>query len=324
MKGNKMKGKDLSKLVANREVLLERILTAVSTNSHIVACLDYGSASEGRADALSDLDLALFIKDEAVEEFQANWQQWAAQFGDLLLAYIGGVGHPWVVYANEPLPLRVDFNFIAASQADIVLQWPNAPTSVKAMLLYDDGSTAIRSHVAQLVGQSLAPPDTQQLFTQVCGDFWYYLLRTHVKFLRGGYWEARHDFNFIIVGNLLALLRIESNSTERLRGASAAAGLEQAISPERLKQLDVAKLGSDDADVLRGLGETAVFGQTICRAIHQQTGWPWPDTLAQQIINILIASTERKPTHYAPAPPPNPQTTIRPLFADTPCAQGSQ
>ena len=141
---------------------------------HIVGMLDYGSSSEGRADALSDLDIALFIRDEALFEFEQHWKTWAAQFGSVLLAYIGGFGYPWVVYDAEPLPLRVDVAFQRASELDTVLAWPNAPSSVDAMLLYDKTNGQLASYVKQLVGQSLAPTDRKQSFESSCGDFWYY------------------------------------------------------------------------------------------------------------------------------------------------------
>ena len=79
-----------------RHTLLDQIIAEAERDPRIVGVIDYGSRSEGRADAWSDLDLALFVRDADVRAFEADWQQWAAQFGRLLLAYVGGVGHPWV------------------------------------------------------------------------------------------------------------------------------------------------------------------------------------------------------------------------------------
>ena len=69
--------------------------------------IDYGATSHGRGDAFSDLDVALFVRDDDLEALEADWKAWAAQFGPLLLAYVGGVGHPWVVYDAQPMPLRL-------------------------------------------------------------------------------------------------------------------------------------------------------------------------------------------------------------------------
>src|SRR5205823_45277 len=92
-----------------RADLTQRIINAATRDPRIVAVVDYGSTSEGRADEWSDIDLALFIRDADYAEFARDWQSWAAQFGPLLLAYVGGIGHPWTIYDTAPLPLRVDF-----------------------------------------------------------------------------------------------------------------------------------------------------------------------------------------------------------------------
>ena len=65
-----------------------------------------GSGSEARADEWSDVDVALFLRDEDFGGFEHGWKAWAAQFGTLALAYVGGVGHPWAVYDAHPIPLR--------------------------------------------------------------------------------------------------------------------------------------------------------------------------------------------------------------------------
>ena len=265
----------------------QRILESVRADSRIVGCLDYGSASEGRGDAWSDLDIALFIRDADLNAFEQNWKQWAAQFGDLLLAYIGGVGHPWAVYDADPIPLRVDFAFHPISTIDRILTWPNAPTSVEAMVLHDGADGQINARVAQIVAQSLAPDDLAGAFAQVCGDFWYYLLRTQVKLWRGQQWAARHDFNHVIVGNLLALLRLESGAVSQWRGSSAAVAIEKALSEQRLSQLDGCIPGVGETAVSQAMRHAAIFGQQVCAQIAEQNGWDWPYPLAEKVLKML-------------------------------------
>jgi hypothetical protein len=270
-----------------RSTIKNQILESAQTDPRIVGCIDYGSNSEGRGDAWSDLDLALFVQDAALNDFEANWKQWAAQFGDLLLAFISGVGHPWVVYDADPMPLRVDFAFHPASTYDRILTWPNSPLSTADMVLYDDSGGVISQLVGQIAGQSLAPDDLRLAFDQVCGGLWYYLLRTQVKLMRGQHWAARHDFNFVIVGNLLALLRIEAGAIDHWRGASAAVGIEEVISGERLAQLDDCIPGRGATAVHTAMHHAAIIGHQTCTQIAQQTGWDWPETLAEKILKML-------------------------------------
>src|SRR5687768_1413049 len=109
---------------ARREMRLTS-LAAAEADPRIVGVLDYGSSSEGRGDAWSDLDLAIVLHDEALAPFSAGWRVWAAQFGPLLLAYEGGVGHPWAVYDTPGLPLRVDLAFHPLSGIGAIAGWPN-------------------------------------------------------------------------------------------------------------------------------------------------------------------------------------------------------
>jgi hypothetical protein len=277
-------------LTAKRRDVRRAIVEAAQGDPGIVAVVDYGSASEGREDEWSDLDIALFIRDGDLEAFEADWKAWASQFGSLLLAYVSGVGHPWVIYDAEPMPLRLDLAFHRESDVEISLTWPNTPESVAAMVLYDDTGGRLSGCVERIVGQSLAPSDLHRTFDQVCGDLWYYLLRSHVRILRGELWAARHDYGFIIIGNLLALLRLEMGAVERWRGANASAGIEKALPVHRLGRLERCIPGRSEAELRQALLEAALLGQEAAAATAAQHGWDWPEALARRTVSILQAA----------------------------------
>ena len=69
-----------------RAAMLHRIVAAAEADQRIVGLVDYGSSGEGRAYEWSDVDVALFIRDEDLAAFEAGWVAWAGQFGRLLLA----------------------------------------------------------------------------------------------------------------------------------------------------------------------------------------------------------------------------------------------
>lgn len=263
-----------------------RILAAAQADPRMVGVLDYGSSSEGRDDAWSDLDLALVLHDAALAPFSADWRGWAAQFGPLLLAYHGGVGHPWVVYDTPGLPLRVDVAFHPLSGISVIAGWPNAPQRLEAMVLLDKTEGRIAALAAQLVGQSLAPPDAAVAFEQVGGDFWYYLLRISSKLQRGQEWATRHDFSCIVVGNLCALLRLEAGATDHWRGMGAAVGIAQAISPRRLQQLDATIPTPGRDGLLTAIRRAAQVGHEVCAAVSVRQGVSWPEALAQRVLRL--------------------------------------
>lgn len=278
-----------SALATLRSDLRQRVLAAAHHDERIVGVLDYGSSSEGRADALSDLDLALFVQDSAFESFYATWQAWTAQLGPLLLAYVGGVGHPWTVYDATPLPLRVDFAFHRSSALDVVLSWPNAPSSTSAMVLYDATDGRLLANVGQLVGQSLRPADLQQTFESRGGDFWYYWLRTWTTLLRSDLWAARYDYNFMVLGNLVGLLRLEAKAVERWRATSAATAVEQVLSAGRMAQLEACIPERGEAGLRMAFRAAAQLGYDVSAALATTHTWPWPQQLAERVLAITNA-----------------------------------
>lgn len=263
-----------------------RLLKIAQTDSRIVGLVDYGSSSEGRADEWSDVDVAIFIRNADYEKFERGWKSWAAQLGPLLLAYIGGVGNPWTVFAGEPIPLRMDFDFYRGSEVEKMLTWPNSPINVESMVWYDDTGGKITACARQMVGRSLGPADAARAFEQVCGDFWYYILRTHVKMQRKQTWAAREGFNFTVTGNLLALLKLESGMTDRWQSTSSAENIERAITAKRLRQLNACIAGIEPDELRHALYAAAQLGVAVCQSTETQYGWPWPKELAEHILAI--------------------------------------
>ena len=139
-----------------------------------------------------------------------------------------------------------------------------------------------------MVNQSLAPDDPEAAFYSISGDFWYYILRTIGKIKRDQEWLARWEFNLVIIANLTALMRLESGNLERFRASHAVDGIETAVSPERLTQLNqlIPEKGMDE--IIRVMHQAIAVGYDVCQAIEQKVGWQWPEKLAQQIRGLDI------------------------------------
>ena len=270
-----------------RTLMAGRLREAAERDPRIVGLVEYGSGAEGRADEWSDLDLALFIRDDDFDAFARDWAVWAAQFGELLLAYVGRYGHPWAVYDARPLPLRVDFDLHRASQPDDLLREYTRPLSAEAMVWYDGGGGALLERAQRLVGRSLWPADAAATFAQVCGDFWYFLLYVFSKLQRGEQWVARQVYYCEVVEPLLRLLRLEAGALDYWRGAPAAADVERALLPERLARLDICVPAAGAEELRRVLRAAAELGTAACAGIAAQHGWPWPQTLAARTAALL-------------------------------------
>lgn len=266
----------------------QRLIAAAQRDPRIVGLVnDDGSLSAGRGDEWSDLDLSVFVRDADFEAFTRDWAGWAAQFGELLLAYISHAGHPWTVYAAEPVPLRVDFDLHRESAADEVRDWPASPLSGEAMIWYDATSGRLRGAAATLAGRSLRPADPRAGFEQQCGDLWYELLYAHGKLQRGQQWVARQAFHCRVLEPLLTLLRLEAGAIDRWQANPAALDVETALSTERLTRLERCVPPAGERGLCRALHEAAVLGDEVCSAIAARHGWPWPQALAEQTARLL-------------------------------------
>jgi len=270
-----------------RPLMIRHLVAAAHGDPRIVGLVDYGSSSEGRADVWSDIDLAVFLRDADFDAFERDWEAWAAHVGPLLLAYISGVGHPWTVYAAVPLPLRVDFDFHREGAIEDMRAWPNAPTSAEAMVWYDATGGRLTACARHLVGQSLAPADPIATYERVCGDFWYYALRTLGKIKRGEEWAARYEFTAIVTGLLHALLRIEAGAVERWRASESAVGIEHVLTPERLARLNSCIPGPGIESLHHTLGTATDLAGDVCASIGTTCGWSWPHILAEHLSTVL-------------------------------------
>jgi tRNA-Thr(GGU) m(6)t(6)A37 methyltransferase TsaA len=270
-----------------REEIKRRILSAIKDDPRVAACLDYGASGHGRGDQWSDLDLALFIRDQDMAGFELDWQSWAGQFGDLLLATISFAGNPWAVYDTGATPLRVDFSFKPQSFIPDLTGLPLSPLSTEEMILYDDTGGALLTALSQLLGKSLQPPDPYAAFSRACGDFWIMLLRCHTRLLREQFWSARHDFHILVLPNLLALLRLRYGATTKWLASNPADGIEAVLDQEVLARLKRCLPDRDDRDLHRALRETAKFGAETCSQLNETFGWEWPDKLAQKTLALF-------------------------------------
>ena len=268
-----------------RDRFVAHVLAAAATDARIAGVLDYGSTSEHRGDQWSDADLVLFLRAADIAAFERKWETWLGQFGPVLLAYICGLGKPWAVLDALPLPLRVDFNFYPDTELDRILEWPCAPASVEAMVLYDATGGAITERVAQIVRQPLGPADPAAAFSKVSGDFWYYALRTWAKVLRGQRLVAQHEFTAIMLANLAALLRLEAGATERWRNSSAVQDIEQAVSTARAAAFAECFVRGE-ADIERAFVAAVRLAQSACQSIASRHGWLWPTELAAQVVAL--------------------------------------
>ncbi|GHO98121.1 hypothetical protein KSF_081690 [Reticulibacter mediterranei] len=147
-----------------RSSLRQALLAAVRCDERVVGLVEGGSGAEDRVDQWSDLDVFLFIRDTDIDVFRREWRQWTQQFGRLLLAYDPDEDNTiaWTIFAADPVPLRVDFRFLPASDIDNVRSWPTSPSSLDAFVLCDKTGSHLSEIASSLVGQSQRLPSSAE------------------------------------------------------------------------------------------------------------------------------------------------------------------
>lgn len=280
-----------------RDQLLDMILSKARDDDRVLAVLDYGSTSEGRGDAWSDIDVAISIRPDAWDDFNAHWRPWLEACGPVLLGFISFVGHPWAVIDTNAAPVRVDLHLYGGPPEDSLQsameQWPNSPTSVEAMLLFDRAG-ALSDDVARMVGRTLAPHDFAETFTDVSAHFWYFVHRTWSKLHRTSDWDVRWNITFMLTGKLCALLRLEAGSTQRWTAYEAASGsgIEQAVSADRLARLNQCIPGPGSDTLLPAFRNLVDLGAEVCDATARRHNVPWPEELAAWMDTLLQTSPD--------------------------------
>src|SRR4029453_14188336 len=123
------------------------------------------------ADALSDVDLALFV-DDPVRYLRDS--AWIRSFGEPLLTFleptaVGGFEERRVLFDDG---LEVDFSILPAAVAKA------PPPEAEAVL--ERGYSVLYDHIglvfSQTAGTTPPPPPSQDGLDQLSNDFWYHVL----------------------------------------------------------------------------------------------------------------------------------------------------
>jgi len=274
-----------------RTMLRQRLIEAVQSDERIVGLLQGGSGSEGRADQWSDLDVFLYVRDADLEDFLHEWKRWIVSCGHLLLAYHpeGQASIAWTIFHADPVPLRVDFRFLPASQIESIRAWPTSPRSLQDIILDDKTNGELSEAARSLLGRSQRLPNTQEesTFAQYCDRMWYFLHSAFCKLERGDQWYARISFHLAVLDSLIALLKLESGAVERWLTSFPSWKLERTLSPTRLAQLDTC-IPSPGAEAFKqAMLNTAYIGHDVCESLATRHNWTWPRAAAEEVIKMI-------------------------------------
>ena len=206
------------------------------------------------ADALSDVDLALFVDDP--ERYLCD-AAWVRSFGEPLLTFqeptaVGGFEERRVLFRDG---LEVDFSILPAVVAKAPPPEAQAVLDRGFSILYDGiGLTALAPAAV-----TPAPRPTQERLNQLSNDFWYHVLWGAKKLRRGELLLAKQVCDCYLSERVVELVRWRAQAEDTWHGYRFFERWADDGTPEALRPTFARYDAQDIGRALRAKGE--LFGE---------------------------------------------------------------
>jgi aminoglycoside 6-adenylyltransferase len=234
---------------------LEDVASWAGAQGDVRAVLLVGSQArlETPADALSDVDLVLFVDDP---EGYLRDADWVRSFCEPLLTFleptaVGGFEERRVLFRDG---LEVDFSILPAVIAKEPPPEADAVLARGFFIVYDGIGLA----APDAARPTPAPPPTQERLDHLSNDFWYHLLWGAKKLRRGELLLAKQVCDCYLTERIVQLVRWRAHDQDTWHGYRFFERWAGAETPETLK-LTFAQYDAEDIGrALRAKGE--LFG----------------------------------------------------------------
>lgn len=128
--------------------MIERFRDACHDDERIFAAMMFGSFTIGEGDVFSDIEFAIFIRDDLFESF--DQRSWLDAISPVAAYFVDDFGHQTALFQNG---VRGEFHFMRASDVSVVTSWRGYgwfPALDAAVLV--DRSGELSRHASALVG----------------------------------------------------------------------------------------------------------------------------------------------------------------------------
>ncbi|HEY0069515.1 MAG TPA: nucleotidyltransferase domain-containing protein, partial [Chloroflexia bacterium] len=117
-----------------QQKMIERVRQLCREDRRLVAALMYGSFTRGEGDAYSDIEFALFFRDEAHEEVDPR--EWVSRIAPVEMYFVNEFGNGTAIFSNL---VRGEFHFDNASDMRLVEGWKDTAwfPSLESAILVD-------------------------------------------------------------------------------------------------------------------------------------------------------------------------------------------
>jgi aminoglycoside 6-adenylyltransferase len=199
----------------NVRAFLDQVAGWARAHDDVQAVLLVGSQAriDTPADALSDVDLALFVDDP---ERYLRYSGWLGSFGEPLLTFpeptaVGGFEERRVLFRDG---LEVDFSILPAAVAKAPPPEAQAVLARGFFILYD----GIGLPALETAAITPRPLPSQERLDQLSNDFWYHVLWGAKKLRRGELLLAKQECDCYLTERIVELVRWRAQDEDTWHG----------------------------------------------------------------------------------------------------------
>lgn len=268
---------------SEKQRLLDGILTWAKSASDVraVALIGSEARSDGSSDEWSDLDLVLVVRDPAL---YLSSHDWLADIGAYTLHTVerapdGKLRERRVIFSNG---IDVDLIILPAESCRQGLDgtWIGG-SAQQGMKTFLDKDGVLPPMIPSPSTAQPAEPPTLPEFQEVISDFWFHVVWTAKKLMRGELWTAKFCCDVYMKRLLLRMVEWHARATAGWDVDVRYGGrfLEQWADSSIVTELGHVFSRYDEDDIWRALFATGNLFRRIAEETAQQLSYDW---LAEQ------------------------------------------
>lgn len=262
-----------------QRTMITQIQAACRTDERIGAVLMFGSFASGEGDEFSDIEFAIFIRDEQFATFDPR--RWLDAISPVAAYFQDDFGHHTALFQNG---VRGEFHFMRESEVSTVAGWQGYgwfPSLTDAVLL--DRTGELSRHAQVLVGGP-PPRGGAELIEGLALNLVNLSLFGANLLNRGEFARA-----WALLGrlheNLLKLVRLAENTTDHWPTPSRA--LEADLSGDSYERYLTCTAGAQPVALCIAYRNTWTWGRELVTQLAEPLGITLPPSIAARVDRLL-------------------------------------
>lgn len=259
--------------------MITRFREACRGDERVTGALMFGSFATGEADAFSDIEFAVFIRDDAFEGFEQR--AWLDAVSPVAAYFPDNFGHHTALFENG---VRGEFHFMRERDVSVVAGWRGSgwfPSLDAAVLV--DRTGELSRHAAALVGGP--PARGGAALVEGLALNLLNLTLFGANLLNRGEFARAWALLGGVHGNLLKLVRLHEGMTDHWPTPSRA--LERDLSGDAYRRYVTCTAGAEPGALCAAYRESWRWGRELFETVAGPAGVHLPETVIARVEKLL-------------------------------------